>query len=162
MNSPIPALDRALTALSNILAKAEAHCAERKIDPAVLLRLRLFPDMYDLTRQVQLTCDFAVRAAARLAGAEIPSFPDVETTLPELQARIAAARAYLASVDPQALAGAAGREIIIKMRDGEMKFDGETFYQGYALPQLYFHLATAYNILRHNGVALGKRDYMGG
>jgi len=161
MHSPVPALSRALTALSNILTKAEAHAEARKIDPAALLQFRLYPDMLHFTRQVQLTCDFCVRAAARLSGSDVPSFPDVETSFAELQTRIATAQTYLQGVNAAAFEGAEGREIVLAQRSGEMRMSGQDYYSLYSLPQVYFHLTTAYDILRHNGIEVGKRDYMG-
>lgn len=161
MHTPVPALSRALHALSNVLTKAEAHCTAHKIDPSVMLSLRLFPDMLNFTKQVQLTCDFSARSVARLSGAEVPSFPDVETTFAELQARIATAKTYVDSFSPAQFDGAETREITIPMRGTEMKMSGADYYTLYSLPQVYFHATTAYDILRHNGVAIGKRDYMG-
>ena len=162
MHSPVAALSRALLALSTILTKAEAHCTAHKIDPTVMLSLRLFPDMLNFTKQVQLTCDFSARAVARLSGAEVPSFPDVETTFAELQTRIATAKTYVDSFSPAQFDGSETREITIPMRGTEVKMSGADYYTLYSLPQVYFHATTAYNILRHNGVEIGKRDYMGG
>jgi len=156
----IPPSIRMLGALSNILGKAEAHCAAHKIDPQVLLAYRLYPDMLNFTRQVQLACDFSARLASRLAGDDVPSFPDVETSFAELQARIAAVQAHLGSFDPDRFADAATRTITLKLRSGEMVLPGLQFLTLYALPQVYFHATTAYNILRHNGVVLGKADFM--
>ncbi len=157
----VPPLTRALSALSNILTKAEAHATEAKIDPDTLLLFRLYPDMLNFTRQVQLTCDFAARLPARVVGDEVPSFPDVEKTFGELQSRIARTSAHVASFAPERFVGAETREVAIKTRTSEMKMSGVDYATQYALPQLYFHLTTAYDILRHNGVVLGKRDYMG-
>lgn len=154
--------DRFLANLSKILTKAEAHCEARGIKPEAMLTFRLFPDMFPFLRQVQLACDFAARACARLAGEEPKSFPDTETSFAELQARIAAARGYIAGFDPARYDGAEGREIRIRIRGNEVMMKGEAFLNLYSLPQFYFHIATAYNILRHNGVELGKGDYMGG
>lgn len=159
--SSIVAMDRTLGALSSILAKAAAHCEARKIAPEALLGFRLYPDMFPLTRQVQLACDFAARAAARLAGEEPKSFPDTETSFAELQARIAATRAYLATFPAAAYDGAAGREVTIRMRGEDVTMPGLQYLTLYSLPQFHFHCTTAYNILRHNGVEIGKRDYMG-
>ena len=153
--------DRFLNNLSTLLSKAEAHCAAKNIKPEAMLTFRLFPDMFPFVKQVQLSCDFAARACARLAGEEPKSFPDTETTFAELQARITAARGYIAGFDPSAFDGAATRDITIKMRGQEVTMNGETFLNLYSLPQFYFHIATAYNILRHNGVEVGKGDYMG-
>jgi uncharacterized protein len=157
----VPPMDRTLGALSNILDKAEAHCAAKNIKPEALLTFRLYPDMFPFTRQVQLSCDFAARAAARLAGAEPRSFPDTETTFAELQARIAAVRDYTGGFAPADFDGAEGRMITIKARGKDMTMPGLAFLTVYALPQFHFHVTTAYNILRHNGVELGKMDYMG-
>ena len=154
-------MTRTLDALSKILTKAEAHCTARSIKPEALLAFRLFPDMLPFTKQVQLSCDFAARAAARLAGAEIPAFPDTEATFSELQARIAAAKAYAASHAATAFDGAGDRAITIKIRGNDMQMTGQQFATLYSLPQFYFHVTTAYNILRHNGVEIGKGDYMG-
>ncbi len=157
----IPPMDRTLGALSKILTKAEAHCAARNVKPEALLTFRLFPDMFPLTRQVQLACDFGARAAARLAGETPRSFPDTETSFAELLARIADVRAYMASFPVTAYAGAETREVTIKARGQDMTMTGLSFLTVYALPQFHFHATTAYNVLRHNGVDLGKMDYMG-
>jgi uncharacterized protein len=162
MHSPVPALSRILLALSNVLTKADAHCAAHKIDPTVLLTYRLFPDMLPFTRQVQLTCDFCARSVARLSGSDVPSFPDVETSFAELQTRIATAKTYVEGFVPARFDEAEVREIVIPMRGSEMKMSGADYYTLYSLPQVYFHATTAYNILRHNGVEIGKRDFMGG
>ena len=157
----VPPMDRTLGALSKILAKAEAHCTARNIKPEALLGFRLYPDMFPLTRQVQLACDFAARAAARLAGETPRSFPDTETSFAELQGRIADVRAYTAGFAPAAFAGAETREVLLKIRGQDVTMPGLDFLTIYALPQFHFHATTAYNILRHNGVELGKLDYMG-
>lgn len=157
----VPPMDRTLAALSAILHKAEAHCEAKGIKPEALLTFRLFPDMFPFTRQVQLACDFAARAAARLAGEEPRSFPDTETSFAELQARIAAARDYMASFPATAHDGAETRPVTIKMRGQDMTMPGLAYLTSYSLPQFHFHATTAYNILRHNGVEIGKRDYMG-
>lgn len=153
--------DRFLGALARILTKAEAHCAARKIAPDVLLQARLFPDMFPLVKQIQLACDFAARGAARLAGEMPRSFPDTETGFAELQARIAAARAYITGFDAPAYDGAESRGVTLKIGGEDRTLTGEDFLDFYSLPQFHFHLTTAYAILRHNGVELGKRDYMG-
>jgi hypothetical protein len=157
----VPPMDRTLAALSAILTKAEAHCEAKGIKPEALLTFRLFPDMFPFTRQVQLTCDFCARAAARLAGAEPKSFPDTETSFAELQARIASAREYMASFPASAHEGAETRAVTIKMRGQDVTMTGLEYLTIYSLPQVYFHATTAYNILRHNGVEIGKRDFMG-
>lgn len=157
----VPPMDRTLGALANILTKAEAHCAAKNIKPEALLNFRLFPDMLPLTKQIQLACDFAARCAARLAGETPASFPDTETSFAELQARVATARAYMASFPASAYQGAATREITFKAGQMDMTLLGAAFVSTYAMPQFHFHATTAYNILRHNGVEIGKRDYMG-
>ena len=157
----IQPMDRMLAALSSILTKAEAHCAARKIDPQAILSFRLFPDMFTLTKQVQLTCDFCARAASRLAGDPLPSFPDTETSFAELRDRIAAARAHLAALPAARFDGAADRPITLKIGGEDRTLPGLSFATLYSLPQVYFHATTAYDILRHNGVELGKRDFMG-
>ncbi len=153
--------DRFLGSLSGLLTKAEAHCAAKNIKPEAMLTFRLFPDMLPFIKQVQLSCDFAARAAARLAGEEPKSFPDTETSFAELQERISAARGYMASFDAQRYDGADARKITLKVRGSDMVLTGENFLNIYSLPQFYFHVTTAYNILRHNGVEIGKGDYMG-
>lgn len=154
--------DRFLGNLSNILEIAEAHCTAANIKPEVFMGLRLFPDMFPFARQVQLACDFAARGAARLTGIEPKSFPDVETNFSELQQRVAAAREYLKEFSPDAFADAATRQVHLKLRTTEMTLSGEDFLNNFSLPQFFFHITTAYDILRANGVALGKRHYMGG
>jgi hypothetical protein len=153
--------DRFLAALAAILKKAEAHCEARGIKPEALLQDRLYPDMFPLVKQVQLACDFAARGAARLAGEMPKSFPDTETTFGELQARIAAVRDYMSGFDAPAYDGAEKLGITLKIAGQDRTLTGEDFLDFYSLPQFHFHLTTAYAILRHRGVDLGKRDYMG-
>lgn len=161
LNRPTDAYDHFLGALARILAKAEAHCDAKGIKPEAILQFRLYPDMMPFVKQVQLACDFAARAAARLAGQDPASFPDTETGFAELQGRIAAARGYIASFPDAAFDGWAGRSITLKVGGQDMTFTGDRFLLGYSLPQFHFHATTAYDILRHNGVEIGKRDYMG-
>ncbi|MFZ3581558.1 DUF1993 domain-containing protein [Loktanella sp. DJP18] len=156
----IPPLQRSLTALARILTKSESHCTDHKIAPEVLLQSRLFPDMLPLVRQVQLTCDFATRLNARLAGTTVPSHPDTETTFAALRARIAAVQAELANATPAQFTEAATRSITFRAGPSEMTLSGQDYYAHYALPQFYFHMSMTYAILRHNGVGLGKRDFM--
>lgn len=158
----VAVFDRFLKALAGFLDKAEAHCEARRIKPEVILAARLFPDMFPLTRQVQLACDFAARGTARLAGAEPKDFPDTEVSFAELKQRVAATRGYMAGFQPADFAHAEGREIHFKTGGHDLVLKGEDFLSFYALPQFFFHVTTAYDILRHNGVDLGKRDYMGG
>jgi len=160
-DSSVTVLTHYLKGLSAILKKAEAHCEARKIDPDALLKARLFPDMFHLTRQVQLVTDFAKGIGARLAGVPVPSYPDVEQTFAELQARLVKTIEFLAALKKEQFAEAASRTITIKVGGQDMSFAGATYLSSYALPNFYFHLTTAYNILRHNGVELGKKDFMG-
>jgi uncharacterized protein len=157
----VAVFDRFLAALGSVLDKASAHCEAKKIKPEVILAARLFPDMFPFSRQVQLACDFATRGTARLAGAEPKSFPDTETTFAELRDRISAARGYMGSFQAADFAHADTREVHFKTGGRDMMLKGEEFLSFFALPQFFFHVTTAYDILRHNGVDLGKRDYMG-
>ena len=157
----VPVLTHFLKGLSAILKKAEGHCEARKIDPNAILQARLFPDMFAFTRQVQLVTDFAKGAPARLAGVAVPSFADEEKTFAELQARITKTLDFIGTLNKSQFADAATRTITIKVGGNDMSFPGGEYLMGYALPNFYFHLSTAYNILRHNGVELGKRDFMG-
>lgn len=147
--------------LSAILEKAAASATARKFDPAVLLGARLAPDMFPLTRQVQIACDLAKNSLARLAGSEPPRFEDTETSIGELRARIARTIDYLQSLPANALEGADRREIVVPAGSRKLKFEGLEFLQRWAIPNVFFHVATAYAILRHNGVELGKNDYLG-
>lgn len=156
-----PVLTHFLKGLSAILKKAEGHCETRKIDPNAILQARLFPDMFAFTRQVQLVTDFAKGASARLAGVQVPSFADEETTFAELQARITKTLDFIGTLTKSQFTDAATRTITIKVGGNDMSFPGGEYLMGYALPNFYFHLSTAYNILRHNGVELGKKDFMG-
>ena len=158
----VPPLSHALKALSEILQKAEDHCAARKIDPTVLLTSRLYPDMFPLTRQVQIACDQARRGAVRLTGAEPGSVPDAEASFADLRARIAATLAALAIHGRDAFDGAEARTISFKAGPREMSFKGDDFVKYWTLPNFYFHMTTAYAILRHNGVEIGKTDFLGG
>lgn len=155
----VAVFDRFLSSLATVLDKTEAHCEAKKIKPEVILAARLFPDMFPLIRQVQLACDFAARGTARLAGQDPKGFPDTETTFGELKDRISAARGYMASFDAADLSP--DREVHFKAGGHDMSLAGEEFLSFYSLPQFFFHVTTAYDILRHNGVELGKRDYMG-
>ncbi|MDH4581614.1 DUF1993 family protein [Pseudomonas sp. BN415] len=158
----IPVLARMLGNLSNILKKAEANALARGIDPKVFIESRLAPDMYALARQVQIASDMAKGCAARLANVEVPSWADSETTFEELQARIAKTKAFIEGIDAAQLEGSESRTVVLKMRSGELSFSGRDYLLGFALPNFYFHITTTYAILRHNGVDVGKMDYLGG
>ncbi|TJY62351.1 DUF1993 domain-containing protein [Sinimarinibacterium sp. CAU 1509] len=157
----VPLLQRALGSLAQILRKAQAHAEARKIDPQVLLSSRLYPDMFALARQVQIATDTAKGCAARLAGEEPPSYEDTESTFDELQARIVRTLDYLQSFRPEQIEGSEQREVTLKLRSGPIQFTGLSYLNGFVLPNIYFHVTTAYAILRHNGVELGKLDYLG-
>lgn len=150
-----------LNSLSALLEKGRAHAEAKKFDPAVLLNARLAPDMFPLTRQVQLTCDFAKNSTARLAGQDPPKFPDEEQTFEELSARITRTIDYLKSVPAAAFEASADRDITVPLRDRTLSMKGLPFLQRWALPNFFFHVTTAYDILRHNGVEIGKRDFVG-
>ena len=157
----VPRFVNILGNLSNILDKAQAHIDARKIDPAVLPTYRLFPDMLPMTRQVQIACDAAKGVIARLAGVEIPVFEDNEATIADLKARVAKTVAFIQSVPQAQIDGTEDKEIVIKRGDKETRYNGMQFLLGHAVPNFYFHVTTTYNILRHNGVEIGKRDYLG-
>ena len=157
----VPRFVSLLTNLSVILDKAGAYAESKKIVPAVLPSARLFPDMYPVSKQVQIACDFAKGAVARLAGIEIPKYEDNEQTLDELKARIAKTIAFIQSVVASQINGSEERDISLTAGGKEMKFKGMPYLLAFALPHFYFHLVTTYNILRHNGVDIGKRDYIG-
>ena len=157
----VPVFIRALNNLSAILEKGAASAEARKIDPAVLIAARLAPDMLPLSRQVQIAADTAVRGAARLAGVEIPSMPDTETSFGELRERLAKAIAFVESVPADKIDGSEERIVTLPMRDGELTFPGQVFLLSFVLPNIFFHVTAAYAILRHNGVEIGKMDYLG-
>lgn len=157
----VPLFVQGLNALSGVLRKAEDHATARKIDPAVLLQARLFPDMLPMVRQVQIAGDFAKGTLARLAGEEAPSYPDEEASFEALQARVERTLAYVGSVAPQKIDGSETRTITLKIAGQSMEFEGQPYLLHFALPNFFFHLSTAYNILRHNGVEIGKRDFIG-
>ena len=151
----------ALGNLSALLEKAVADAKERKFDPAVLLGSRLAPDMFPLTRQVQIACDLAKNSVARLAAQEPPRFPDTEASFEELHARIARTIDYLRGVPTSALEGAETRDLKVPAGERTLEFKGLEFLEQWAIPNVFFHVTTAYAILRHNGVAVGKRDFLG-
>lgn len=156
-----PVFVKTLTALSGVLDKAAAHAEARKFKPEVLLGARLYPDMFPLTRQVQIACDFAKGAAARLAGQEVPAWEDNEASFDELKARIARTIDYVQGVPESAFAGSESRAIEVKGRDRTLNFTGLAYLAHFVMPNFYFHAATTYDILRHNGVELGKKDFIG-
>jgi uncharacterized protein len=161
-DTSIPVIIHGLKSLNGLLTKTLAHCEAKKLAPEAFLSFRLFPDMFPLTRQIQLVTDFAKGCGARLAGQPVPSFADTETTLPELQARIAKTIALLEGFDKSLFKDAATRSVTVRVRrDEELTMTGEVYFNRFVLPNFYFHMTTAYNILRHNGVELGKNDFMG-
>jgi hypothetical protein len=157
----VPVLIRALNNLSAIVDKAVANAEARKIEPAVFINARLAPDMFPLARQIQSASDGAKGCAARLAGIDIPSFADTETSFPELQERIAKTVAFLQSVSEAQFEGSESRTVTMKLRGADVNFTGQSYLLGFALPNFFFHVTTAYAILRHNGVDIGKRDFLG-
>jgi hypothetical protein len=161
-DSSVPAYLQLLGSLTGILTKAEAHAEAKKIDPAVLLGARLYPDMLPLSRQIQLVCDFAAKGVARISGVEPPSTPDTETSFAELKQRLANTIAYLNSFKPTQFEGAESRDISFPIGpDRTMTLKAPQFLSHFSLPNFYFHAATAHGILRHNGVEIGKKDFMG-
>lgn len=161
-DASVPQFLHMLGAMTKILDKAEAYAAARKIDPMVLSGARLYPDMLPLTRQVLIACDFAKGAGARLAGVEVPKYEDTETTFSELKARIAKTCGFLKTLDRKAIEAGSGRDISLTSGGRKMEFKGNAYLTQFVLPNFYFHLATAYGLLRHNGLEVGKMDFMGG
>jgi hypothetical protein len=157
----VPVFVRMLGNLSTILDKAAKHAEAKKIDPSVFVNARLAPDMFALARQVQIATDSAKGCAARLAGVEVPAYADTEATIPELQARIAKTVEFIKSIKPAQIDGSENRTVTIKMRGKDTDFKGQPYLLNYAMPNLYFHVTTAYDILRHNGVEVAKMDYLG-
>ena len=158
----VPPFVRVLTSLASILQKAAAHCEAKKIDPAVLVNARLYPDMFPLTRQVQIVCDFTAKTCARLTGSEVPSTSDTEKSFEELQQRIAKTIDYVKSFKPAQFDGGETREVTFPIgQSNTMTMKGQQYLLNYAFPNFYFHATTAHGILRHNGVEIGKRDFLG-
>ena len=157
----IPVFIHMLGNLSKILDKAATYAEAKKIDPAILINARLAPDMYPLNRQIQIATDMAKGCAARLAGIEVPSYEDNESTFPDLQARIAKTVAFLQSVSAEQINGSGERTVTLKMHGKEIGFLGQPYLLHYVLPNFYFHITTAYAILRHNGLEIGKMDFVG-
>ncbi|SFM95523.1 DUF1993 domain-containing protein [Dokdonella immobilis] len=158
----VPVFVRSLGNLSAILAKAAAHAEANKIDPAVLLATRLYPDMFPLSRQIQIATDMAKGAAARLAGVERPVHEDNEATFADMQARIEKTLDFIRSIKPEQIDGSEEKAITLTLRGNDVQFAGQPYLLHFVLPNLFFHTATAYAILRHCGVALGKPDFIGG
>jgi hypothetical protein len=157
----LPRFINILGNLANILTKAEAHVAAKKIDPSVLPNFRIAPDMLPLTKQVQIACDTAKGLVARLSDVPTPAFEDSEQTLAELKERIAKTIAFLNTVPATAIDGTEDKDVVTKRGDKETHYKGLQFMLGHAVPNFYFHVSMTYAILRHNGVEIGKRDYLG-
>jgi hypothetical protein len=157
----IPVFIHTLTMLSNLLDKAVADADARKIDASVFVNARIAPDMFPLSRQVQIATDGAKGCAARLAGIDIPSYADTETTFTELKARLEKTVAFLNTIKPEQIDGTESKKIILKIGGNEMNFEGQPYLLGFVIPNLYFHASMTYAILRHNGVDLGKKDFLG-
>ncbi|MGA7966874.1 MAG: DUF1993 domain-containing protein [Gammaproteobacteria bacterium] len=157
----LPIYVRVLHNLEAILAKGVAYAEAREIDPEVLVGARLYPDMFPLARQVQIATDVVKGCAARLAGQEPPKFEDNEASFPELAERLAKTIAFLETFKPEQIDGTEDKQITLHLRSRDLTLDGYTYVTGFVTPNLYFHVTTAYNILRHNGVELGKADFTG-
>jgi len=158
----VPAFLQILGSLSGILGKAEAHCKAKNIAPEVLLGARLYPDMLPFSKQIQLVCDFAAKGCARLTHSEVPTTPDTEKTFDELKARLAKTIDYIKAFTPAQFDGADSREVTFPVGpDKTLTLKGQQFLSAFAFPNFYFHAATAHGILRHNGVEIGKRDFLG-
>jgi hypothetical protein len=160
-DASVPAFQQILGSLQGILTKAEAHCAAKKIAPEVLLGARLYPDMLPLSKQIQLASDFAAKGCARLTHSEVPSTPDTEKTFEELKHRLAKASDYLKTFKPAQFEGADTKEVTFPVGPNTMTLTGQQFLNRFTFPNFYFHAATAHGILRHNGVEIGKRDFLG-
>ena len=157
-----PRFIHTLNALSAILDKAQAHVEMKKIDPLAMTSYRLFPDMLPMTRQVQIATDSAKGCMARLAGVEIPKYEDTEQTFTELKARVAKTVAFVGTFNPAQIDGTEEKDIVLKIGGSDRTFKGMDYLLGFAYPNFYFHVTTAYNMLRHNGVEIGKKDFLGG
>jgi hypothetical protein len=157
----VPPIVRSLTNLRAILGKAAAHAEAKKIDPSVLINARLYPDMYPLSRQVQIATDMAKGGVSRLAGRDIPKYEDNETTFPDLVARLDKTIALLETFKPEEIDGTEDKTITLTLHERTLTFKGLPYLVDYVLPNIYFHATTAYAILRHNGVEIGKKDFLG-
>ncbi len=160
-DTTVTPIKRALTNLSFILKKGEEYADSIKIEHAILLNARLFPDMFPLIRQVQIATDMSKGGVARLAGVDIPKYEDTETSFEQLQGRIAKTIAFLETIQPEQFEGADTKDIVINVRKVDMHFKGAAYLLNWVYPNVYFHITTTYNILRHNGVQLGKPDFLG-
>ena len=161
-DATVPAFLQLLNSLSGILTKAEAHCKAKNINPDVILASRLYPDMLPFSKQIQLMSDFAAKGCARLAHVDVPSTPDTEKTFEELRARLAKTADYIKSLKPAQFEGADAKDVTFPAGpDKTMTLKGQAFVSNVAFPNFYFHAATAHGILRHNGVEIGKRDFLG-
>jgi hypothetical protein len=160
-NASVPLFKTLLGALSSVLDKGQQFAKAKGIDEAVLVNARLAPDMFPLSRQVQIATDQAKGGVARLAGLEVPAYEDNEATFDQLKARVAKTLAFIDGVKASQIDGSEAREIVLKMRSGEVKYTGQRYLIGSVIPNFTFHCATAYTILRHNGVEVGKRDFLG-
>jgi hypothetical protein len=158
----VPVFKQLIMALKAILARADAHAASRSIAPDALLQSRLYPDMFPLVKQVQIAADFSRGVAARLAGVDVPSYEGNEKSFADLDALLARTLEFLDSVKSAQFEGSETKEIVLRPgTPKEKKLSGQSYLANYGLPQFFFHVTTAYNILRHNGLDIGKRDYMG-
>ena len=158
----VPAYLQMLNSLTGLLTKAEAHCEARKIQPEVLLGARLYPDMLPLSKQIQLVSDFAAKGCARVTHSEVPSTPDTEKTFGELKQRLANTIAYVKTYKPEQFEGADAKQVTFPAGpDRSITVTGQQFISSFSFPNFYFHAATAHGILRHNGVEIGKRDFLG-
>lgn len=160
-SASVPVFKQILNSLATIIDKAEVHAAEKKIDPQALLQARLYPDMFPFTRQVQVAADFAKGACARLAGVDVPKFDDTEHSFADLKARVVKTLAFIDSLAQDSFAPSAERDITTGSGDKAKQWKGQVYLTHYALPHFYFHATTAYDILRHNGVDIGKKDFIG-
>jgi hypothetical protein len=158
----VPVFSRVLAAMSAILDKAVAHAEVRKLEPQALLQFRLYPDMFPFVRQIQSVSDQAKGGTARLAGVEVPKFTDTETSFGELKVRLAKTLEFVGAVRPAQIDGSEERQVVLTFPTRTLTFTGRDYLFGFVLPNLYFHATTAYDILRHNGVDIGKRDFLGG
>lgn len=157
----LPVFIKTLGNLSAILDKAAQYAEEKKIDPAVLVNARLAPDMFPLARQIQIATDGVKGCAARLAGVEVPSYPDTEASFAELQARIKKTADFLATFKPEQIDGSEDRDVSLKVGGNNLTFKGQAYLLGFVIPNFFFHVTTAYAILRHNGLGIGKKDFLG-